>query len=79
MREFMEKPIEEVLEMTKEELKDYSGSISEIVAQINDEIDSAEAENHDVPMEGNSVAEAINTDSEAAPADLQRRSRKKKI
>ena len=50
MKEFMEKPIDEIIAITNEELKDYSGSIAEIVTQINDEIDAAsknaENENH---------------------------------
>ena len=72
IKEFMEKPIDEIIAITNEELKDYSGSIAEIVTQINDEIDAA---NENTKDENN-----IDVNEEAAAVSLAapRKGRKKK-
>lgn len=78
MAELMAKPIDEVMEMTREELKDYSGSIAEIVTQINDEIDVDRAGTHEKIMNPGVYSEILNEDNVPAPATEPQKGRRKK-
>jgi hypothetical protein len=78
MKEFMEKPLDEVIALTNEELKDYSGSVADIVTKINEEIDAGGNGIHSDVEEGFKDEMGSSEPELLAPTPMPRKGRKKK-